>query len=227
MSRIKITVNDSINCKPDVAIINMNVSLEKETIEDLNECYNKLVNKIKHLIKVCELSDENLSLGYMQFNKSLRDIKHEKGGLFTDKTSFSTKEIVGYTLTTTLQYKIDINNKDVYKLYSLLLSVKYIKSTLCFDCENTDIYKDKLLENLLNKAKHKVDIIATTSGMSVKRMLDVDYSVNRVNVYYNDYSLDSMECSDKDFSSIQELAGSTKKMGYDISDSITVTYELE
>ena len=227
MTKLKVTVNDTINCKPDTATIDMSISAVMSSMEDLNKYYNDILDRLKKTLHEFGMSESDLVLGKLNFSKKFKSVKHESKNPFSiGSTTYYDNEFDGYSLNTKLSYATDIDNSQISKLYIKLLGFKEINSSLSFSCEDLESYKDELLENLMLKARHKADIIADVSGLEVEGVIDVDYSVSSVNICYNNYNTDFDYGGDACEDSICDLIDEADKLGQDISDSITVTFSL-
>lgn len=229
MTKLKISVSDSLNCKPDTATLRLVISATMNDIESLKKMYSSILDNLNSCLDKYNLSKSDLVLGRLDFNKVTRRVTHEKGSLFGGSDSYVTDEFVGYSLSTFISYSTSIDNRNISKVYVNMLQLKNVSCHLDFSCEDIEKYKDELLEKLMLKARSKADIIAKASGLKVGEVVDVDYSVSRVSVFYNSYAMDeddcSFDCCEVD-NSISDFIDDTSKKGQDISDNITVVFSL-
>lgn len=106
-------------------------------------------------------------------------------------------------------------NKRV-RTFNSFVTVSY---SYCLD--DTETYKDKLLEKLVDLARNKADILARASGLSISGISKI---------YYNkpDYgnTMYGMRCADMS-NSLQSVVGTEMAKPITLSDSVTVVYKTK
>lgn len=239
---LKLSIYDSIEVKPDKAIINININSEKEneTFSDNKKALSvgeSTVEKALKIIKSFNIKDDAIDTGRLNINAKFEYTEKCKqtNGLFGKELEKTSKSVIaGYNFKCLISVKLDSDDERIVKLYCSLVNNKYMRDIrVDFITENTDTYYDKLLEKIIDKARHQAHIIAKASYKSVENISNISVGARSYDVNYASFSncvvYDDCECiSDDSFEDsvnthIEAMANTTKFMG----ETISFEYKLK
>ncbi len=150
--------------KPDLAVINLGVTTEEETVSEVMQENTRIMNDIIEALKEDALSDENIKT--KQFNLSPRYEWRTKSDYIEGE-----RILVGYQITQTLEARIS----DFDKIGAIIQKAADLGANqigaLTFIIEDEDIIKNELREEAIAQAKGKAKELASQLGVSLKRII--------------------------------------------------------
>lgn len=223
---LNITVEDSIVCQPDTAIVEFTYFNKNINIEGLRKAFETFTSNLRATIDEIGLNRDNLEIGRLNFSKEYKNVLVEKTAFLGNKTEkVNERRPDGYSLSCTIRYIGSIEDKGITELYLKLFVSSSFSVVLKFECRDIEKYKDTLLEKLLSKGQHKAELVAKSCGLSNIKLQHTDFSVRKTTVSYS--SLDCFEYSDYcDDSALEDFIDETSKQGREVTDNLTLTYEI-
>ena len=214
MSKITVQVSDSISVAPDTIVMNMCVNYESKQYDS---AFNKGVALCKQILDILSKYTNRVELGSKYVYERKKKVESKKG----DKlTTYYRK--CGYTFDTLVTAKF---SQDFDKLNDLLNELEEfggsytVNFSYCLD--DTELYRNKLLEHLMSLASTKASIIAKASGLELKGISNIQY--NKQNWDTSTYGLRCVN----NLSDSNSIIGTETAKPIVLTDFVTVTYKTK
>lgn len=227
-----VSAEDEMLVKPDTVIISTIITGICDTYSNSADKGTENVANARKLFLECGLKDDSVKITRLTVNEERTRVEDEVKKDFKRTVEVSYK-LLGYRYSAHVDIKLPIDDELVTKAYGIVInSDLFSGSSINYTLENDEEHYDKLLSRIVKKARHKADIIAEASGMKVKSVKDIDYSVSRLNVNFNRYkgasfgSALNYECASYN-SSAEAVIGSECADDIKISDNITARFIME
>ena len=219
---LKLTVEDSVMCSPDTAIISFNFGKKMDTIEELETSFDECIETLKEIIRSnLALDESKLEIGSLYFRQVNKNVTVEKTNSETNEVEKTKEErFDGYTLNCAIKYVDKITNKGVYDFYTTLMENVPFSISMNFECRNLENYKDDLLKKLIKKGKDKANLIAQEYDCDEVVLKKMDFSATKNNVFFNEYKRNSLERG------ISNFLDEVNKRDIELKDSLTLEYEM-
>ena len=219
MSKITVQVSDSISVAPDTIVMNMCVNYESKQY-DL--AFNKGVALCKQILDVLSKYTNRVELG----SKYVYERKQKVESKEDNKTTTS-YEKCGYTFDTLVTAKFP---QDFNKMGNLLNELEEFKGSFTvhfsYGLDDTELYKNRLLEHLMNLASTKATVLAKASGLTIKGVSNIQYNKPVENMSY--YSYNSFCDEDSfDVDGFGDVMNVENAKQITLTDSVTVTYKVK
>lgn len=220
--KLKLTVEDSVMCSPDTAIISFNFGKKMDSIEELEKSFNECVETLKEIIKSnLALNESKLEIGNLYFKQLTKNVMVEKTNTESNEVEKMNEERPnGYSLNCTIKYEDKITNKGVYDFYISLIETIPFSVSMNFECRNLESYKDELLKKLIKKGKDKANLIAQEYGCEDVVLKKMDFSSTKNNVCFEGYRKTSLERG------ISNFLDEVNKREIELKDSLYLEYNL-
>ena len=214
MSKITVQVSDSISVAPDTIVMNMCVNYESKQYDLAS---NKGVALCKQILDVLSKYTNRVELG----SKYVYERKQKVESKEDNKTTTS-YEKCGYTFDTLVTAKFP---QDFNKMGNLLNELEEFKGSFTvhfsYGLDDTELYKNRLLEHLMNLASTKATVLAKASGLTIKGVSNIQYSKQNW-----DTSTYGLRCTNN-FSDSNSVIGTEMAKPIVLTDSVTVTYKTK
>lgn len=219
MSKITVQVSDSISVAPDTIVMNMCVNYESKQY-DL--AFNKGVALCKQILDVLSKYTNRVELG----SKYVYERKQKVESKEDNKTTTS-YEKCGYTFDTLVTAKFP---QDFNKMGNLLNELEEFKGSFTvhfsYGLDDTELYKNRLLEHLMNLASTKATVLAKASGLTIKGVSSIQYNKPVENMSY--YSYNSFCDEDSfDVDGFGDVMNVENAKQITLTDSVTVSYKVK
>ncbi len=211
---IRVTGNGKLNIRPNLTKVSLVV---KGKSEKFDEAVNKSsidTDKLKSII-------ESLGFDRKDIKTVSLDVDPDYES-YTDKDGSYRKRFIGYKYAHRMYIEFPIDNK---RLSSLVYS--FVKSNLSpeFSIDYTigsarrEEYRVKIIEQSVQNAKDKADVLARSAGVKLGDIINIDYSDKAIDFYSRsmDYSLEGAK-----------LLSSEASIDFDIEpDDIAITDNVD
>lgn len=214
---LKVTGTANILVPVDTITIHITNSDTKKTYENsLNSSKNALI-EFKKQLHLNGFNEKDLKTVNFNINTDYENYKDNKGNY--------KKRFLGYKYYQSMKLSFKLNNS---KLTQVLTSLNTIKGNtefyLDYKIENTEKFKNELLIKAIENTKNKAEILANTSGVTLEKIININYSFNETN------------------NSISPFRGENKILGTKLSsdsllninpedlkfkDTVTITWEIK
>ena len=236
-----ISVSDNLKVKPDTAV--MNIIIGNRDDNDLCNTYEEAskigAEKMANLVST--IKNLGVQQDYIKVNRLIVSPvytnvtnKKENNSLFGSKeseTSYS-KKLIGYSYNSKIILKIPVSEANIAKVYCKMASDESAKS-VCIDyiLVDTETWHDKLLEKIIEKARHKAEIIAKASDMKVDKIKNINLNP-RNRGFGSVLKMNSFECDDCSFDESFEENISTSldimaNSEQEISENLEISFKLK
>lgn len=227
-----VSAEDEMLVRPDTVIISTIITGMCDTYSNSADKGTESVANARKLFLECGLKDDSVKITRLTVNEERTRVEDEVKKDYKRTVEVSYK-LLGYRYSAHVDIKLPIDDELVTKAYGIVInSDLFSGSSINYTLENDEEHYDKLLSRIVKKARHKADIIAEASGMKIKSVKDIDYSVSRLNVSFNRYkgasfgSALNYECASYN-SSAEAVIGSECADDIKISDNITARFIME
>lgn len=214
MSKITVQVTDTLSVVPDTIVLYLSINYKNK---QYNSCFNEGVGYCKSIMDILAKYSNRVEIGNKYVTEDKKRVETKKG----DTSSVSYRR-VGYTFNTliTVKFSSEFDKLD-YLTKELESFNSFLTMSYSYCLDDTETYKDKLLEKLVDLARKKADILAKASGLSISGISEI---------YYNkpDYgnTMYGMRCADMS-NSLQSVVGTEMAKPITLSDSVTVIYKTK
>lgn len=200
---IVVSANATMDFKVDY--INMYLDLNK-TLNTYEECVNDSKKASSYLSKFV------LKLGFN--DKDLKLLNFDIQPSFDNKDHTS---VVGYRYHQSYKLSFDFDTIFLGKVIDYFQTSEYpILFNLAFSLKNSKSCKDKVLKEAIKEAKNKAKVIASSLGLKIIDIANVEYGSNNHNYErVNSYAKSAMALSDFTPEDIS------------ITDKVTITFNVE
>ena len=206
-----ITGKGKVSANPDLAIIRL-------PVENYNMRYSNAVKELNSIVN--QLRKALVQLGIEKENIKTRDFKVDNVAEY-DKVR-KAKIIKGYNAQHDLVLEIPLHNKLINQIINKVSEIdETIAIQINFSVREKEEYLQRLLQNAFEEAKKKASIIAESSGISLKEIVNINYSFS--DIYF-------ISETSADYNSIrydQDYSADLNPKDIDMSENVTITWRIE
>ena len=174
---------------PDLAIINISVSIVKEKFDDALDSMNDLIDELKGSLQ--NIGFEENDLKTITFNIEQKYDYVEKGIINKEYKN----KFVGFQINHNLKLEFDFDNNKLSEVFHCLKNFdEKLEFRLHFSVKDKENMKKEVLINATENAKYKAEILAEASSAKLGDLIKIDYDwvdfnfVSRTNLdVYDDY----------------------------------------
>ncbi len=113
-----------------------------------------------------------------------------------DKNGNSVLIFIGYEVEHSLKVAFDFDMKKLSEVLSVIaISKAKPKVDISFTLKEDGEIKEEVLRNASNNARKKAEILVSTSGLKLGKLISIDYSWKDIELYSDTYYCDSMPIS--------------------------------
>ncbi len=217
-----VTVNGEgkISAKPDIALISLSVESAGKTVKEVTLDNNNKMNKVIAEVKALGVKAEDITTtGYNLYPR------YSDSYVISPITSVKeakTPEIIGYTLSQSVQVKVrDLSKVDDVLDKGILAGANQVGG-LSFDIDDTGKIKAAAREQAFQKAREKAEAMAQAAGVKLGRVVTFSESYNNYPLYSN-YAM-NLRTADM---AAEAVAPSIEAGSKDLNVNVSVTYEIE
>ena len=217
MRTIRITGKGQIKVKPDMTRLTI-------TLEDNYREYSETLKHSSEATK--QIKDLFLAFG---FEKSR--LKTLSFNIDTEYKNYkehddSKRIFVGYSYRQVLKIEFDSDNKLLGKiLYALANSPLHPEFRISYTVKDPEAAKNRLLSKAMQDAKEKAFVLSQAADVTLKDIQSIDYSFVELDFQVN--SIQNMLPSKASVPSMQDYDIEIEPDDIDVTDSVTVVWELE
>lgn len=217
MRTIRITGKGQIKVKPDMTRLTI-------TLEDTYREYSETLKHSSEATK--QIKDLFLAFG---FEKSrLKTLSFNVDTEYKNYSEHDTYKriFVGYSYRQVLKIEFDSDNKLLGKiLYALANSPLHPEFRISYTVKNPEAAKNRLLSKAMQDAKKKALVLSQAADVTLKDIQSIDYSFGELDLQIN--SVQNMLPSKASVPSIQDYHIEIEPDDIDVTDSVTVIWEIE
>ncbi|WP_202982427.1 SIMPL domain-containing protein [Sharpea azabuensis] len=217
MRTIRITGKGQIKVKPDMTRLTI-------TLEDTYREYSETLKHSSEAIK--QIKDLFLAFG---FEKSrLKTLSFNVDTEYKNYSEHDTYKriFVGYSYRQVLKIEFDSDNKLLGKiLYALANSPLHPEFRISYTVKDPEAAKNRLLSKAMQDAKKKALVLSQAADVTLKDIQSIDYSFGELDLQIN--SVQNMLPSKASVPSIQDYHIEIEPDDIDVTDSVTVIWEIE
>ena len=208
-----------MSAAPDLLVIELNL----EVIEP--EYDKAMLVATEHLdalrAAVVAVGHDRKSLKTTQFNVNT------KYDSYRDKSNNWKQKFIGYSCTHGLRLEFDLDMKKLgVTLGAIADCPPKPKIGIKFSVKDTSTVSEQLLQSAIENAKQKADVLTTAAGVKLGAIKRIDYNWNEHHLYsQTDVCL--MESVTDYLESPRALAMDIEPEDIDVSDTVTVVWEIE
>lgn len=217
MRTIRITGKGQIKVKPDMTRLTI-------TLEDNCREYSETLKHSSEATK--QIKDLFLAFG---FEKSR--LKTLSFNIDTEYKNYKEHDdykriFVGYSYRQVLKIEFDSDNKLLGKiLYALANSPLHPEFRISYTVKDPEAAKNRLLSKAMQDAKEKAFVLSQAADVTLKDIQSIDYSFAELDFQIN--SIQNMLPSKASVPSIQDYDIEIEPDDIDVTDSVTVVWEIE
>lgn len=217
MRTIRITGKGQIKVKPDMTRLTI-------TLEDTYREYSETLKHSSEATK--QIKDLFLAFG---FEKSrLKTLSFNVDTEYKNYSEHNTYKriFVGYSYRQVLKIEFDSDNKLLGKiLYALANSPLHPEFRISYTVKDPEVAKNRLLSKAMQDAKKKALVLSQAADVTLKDIQSIDYSFGELDLQIN--SVQNMLPSKASVPSIQDYDIEIEPDDIDVTDSVTVIWEIE
>ena len=217
MRTIRITGKGQIKVKPDMTRLTI-------TLEDNYREYSETLKHSSEATK--QIKDLFLAFG---FEKSR--LKTMSFNIDTEYKNYKEHDdykriFVGYSYRQVLKIEFDSDNKLLGKiLYALANSPLHPEFRISYTVNDPEAAKNRLLSKAMQDAKEKAFVLSQAADVTLKDIQSIDYSFVELDFQVN--SIQNMLPSKASVPSMQDYDIEIEPDDIDVTDSVTVVWEIE
>lgn len=217
MRTIRITGKGQIKVKPDMTRLTI-------TLEDTYREYSETLKHSSEATK--QIKDLFLAFG---FEKSR--LKTLSFNIDTEYKNYKEHDdykriFVGYSYRQVLKIEFDSDNKLLGKiLYALANSPLHPEFRISYTVKDPEAAKNRLLSKAMQDAKEKAFVLSQAADVTLKDIQSIDYSFVELDFQVN--SIQNMLPSKASVPSMQDYDIEIEPDDIDVTDSVTVVWEIE
>ena len=217
MRTIRITGKGQIKVKPDMTRLTI-------TLEDNYREYSETLKHSSEATK--QIKDLFLAFG---FEKSR--LKTLSFNIDTEYKNYKEHDdykriFVGYSYRQVLKIEFDSDNKLLGKiLYAIANSPLHPEFRISYTVKDPEAAKNRLLSKAMQDAKEKAFVLSQAADVTLKDIQSIDYSFVELDFQVN--SIQNMLPSKASVPSMQDYDIEIEPDDIDVTDSVTVVWEIE
>lgn len=214
---LKVTGTASILVPVDTITIHITNSDTKKTYENsLNSSKAALIEFKKQLL-LKGFNEKDLKTVSFNINTNYENYKDNNGNY--------KKRFLGYKYSHSMKLSFRLNDS---KLVDVLTSLNTIKGNVNFyldyKIEDTEKFKNELLIKAIENTKNKAEILANTSGVTLEKIININYSFNEPNNFISPFRGENKILGAK-MSSDSLLTINPEDLKF--KDTVTITWEIK
>ena len=207
-----ITGKGKVAINPDTVIIKFPLECRNidygKTVSELNN----LVNKLKKIVVLCGIAETELKTTDFRVDTNTKWNKNTE-----------VYDFIGYKAEHDLLIEYPLDNSVTNKLLSSLIKLDLkLDFKISFGVKDKDSCMASLIENAILNAKNKANIIAKASVISLKEIININYSF--VDIYFqSDTVLESTNIVSESNAMFPDI----NPAEINLTESITITWKIE
>ncbi|MGO2119044.1 MAG: SIMPL domain-containing protein [Fusobacterium sp.] len=214
---LKVTGSANILVPVDTITIHITNSDTQKTYENsLNSSKTALI-EFKKQLHLNGFNKKDLKTVNFNINTDYENYKDNNGNY--------KKRFLGYKYYHSMKLSFKLNDS---KLTQVLTSLNTIKGNtefyLDYKIEDTEKFKNELLIKAIENTKNKAKILANTSGVTLERISNIDYSFNETNNFISPFRGENKILGAK-MSSDSLLTINPEDLKF--KDTVTITWEIK
>lgn len=233
-TELDMNVTDSIKVLPDTLEFKVLVGNNEESLENSYEkavlVGTEAVNRVMEVIQSFGVTEkENLKQRALNINAVYTHVyvEDKKRTLGTNRVERSYENrLVGYKYEAVIEISLPVENENKSKLYCKLNSLNEVVSVdLKYSIKEIEKWHDELIEKLIDKARHKANVIAEASMLEVESIAEINMNSNYGN-YSRGVQMDGMCFMNSAENSVNEYMKGLENTEKEIKESINVKFIL-
>ena len=210
MRTLRITGKAVLSERPDTFIINFPI---QEICGDHIDAMERLNAKVERLRDI--LSNNNLDPKLLK-TSSFSVGKEKKWNSKSDEYIN-----LGYKASHSVSIELPLNQELMNNiLLDLATQDLDIEFNIDFVLKDTKTLIERLIKNAIENAKENAELIATSTGVKLKEIINIDYSFNEIRFIHSDLDMCLLESSEISLPDIEPNDVEAEK-------TITITWSLE
>lgn len=214
---LKVTGSANILVPVDTITIHITNSDTQKTYENsLNSSKTALI-EFKKQLHLNGFNKKDLKTVNFNINTDYENYKDNNGNY--------KKRFLGYKYYHSMKLSFKLNDS---KFTQVLTSLNTIKGNtefyLDYKIEDTEKFKNELLIKAIENTKNKAKILANTSGVTLERISNIDYSFNETNNFISPFRIENKILGAK-MSSDSLLNINPEDLKF--KDTVTITWEIK
>jgi len=208
-----ITGKGKVSARPDIAYIQFPV-----VATDVN--YRMAVKKLDTKVKALRrcITENGLDKN---------DLKTSDYRVDTKNTYIKSREVYQFShfeASHRLELEIPFKNELINSLINGIMKLEgHIEFRISFGVKDKEIYKKQLLEDAIGNAKANAAIIAKAAKVTLKEILNINYSLSEIVFRTQPYSVSDSEISEASYDVYPDL----NPDDIDVAENITLTWRIE
>lgn len=214
---LKVTGTANILVPVDTITIHITNSDTKKTYENSLNSSKAALIEFKKQLHLNGFNEKDLKTVNFNINTDYENYKDNNGNY--------KKRFLGYKYYQSMKLSFKLNDS---KLTQVLTSLNTIKGNtefyLDYKIEDTEKFKNKLLIKAIENTKNKAEILANTSGVTLEKIINIDYSFNETNNFISPFRGENKILGAK-MSSDSLLNINPEDLKF--KDTVTITWEIK
>jgi len=209
-----ITGIGKLSVNPDLVIIRFPLETQNFNYAIAVDDLNRLVNLLRDMIEPLGLDRKELKT---QDFRVVKDTKYNKtNGLY---------EFIGFTARHSLILEIPMDNSLTNKIITSIIKLdSRIEFKISFGIKDKESCLQSLIENAIKNAKEKATIIAKTSDVTLREILNINYSFSDI-LFHSDTDL--FYDSDCNSEVCEKSMPDINPSDIEMNENITITWRIE
>ncbi|GAA4295476.1 SIMPL domain-containing protein [Nibribacter koreensis] len=211
---LKITGKGTLAVAPDILILSFEAEAHKWDYEKTINSLNKKVDTLRALLE---------AEGIPRTNLKTKDFRVRKETIYNKATSVY--DFNGYGATHSLEVELPLEKVLINKVLSQLASnLQDLDFNIAFGVKDASAHQQQLIQLGIAKAKENATLIATTTGVELQEILEIDYSFRELVIRsqrYDNVLYESSMAMETSPSYVDFEADDIK-----VSETITITWRI-
>ena len=208
---LRITGQGKVAVKPDLILFNFPVSVLNEDYEMALELLNERVSKLRNLVERAGIDIDGLKTTNYRIS---RDTRYDRD---TEEHVF-----IGFRASHDIRLELPFDKKVVGEfIRTLSRHFQELDFRISFTAYQTEDLKRQLIENAIQNARQSAEHIAKASGITLKEILNIDFSFQEL--YLREESIIDSDMIQHDAMAMAEI----NPEDIEADKNITVTWRIE
>lgn len=223
---IKVTGKGKISVKPDTIKIDITQESVEKTYEKAIAKSAEEKNKLSGSLSNLGFAEDALKTAYFSI-----DTNEERYQEMITKI-WKTK-VVGYKYVHKMILEFPLDNDILGKVLFLLMHCSgKPEFRISYTVADPDSVKDELLQRAISDSRHKAEVLAASSGVTLGNIQTIDYSWDQIDIINKNVGYGSYDYEEGDFGEYDPPIGAgTIDIGIaaddiDVTDTVTVVWEI-
>lgn len=216
---LKVTGKGKLSVKPDRIRLAMEISDTRTSYEELLRLSADIVEKLKDCIESAGF--ERSELKTTNFNMNT---KYEN---YQDKDRSWKSRFAGYEFHHGLKLEFDAQSELLGKaLYALTRTDACPEFRIIYTVKDSEAAKNALLEDAVADAGNKAEVLARAAGVKLGNIMNIDYSWNKLEIEAQPMRMMKNAMMASDNAAEQAYNIDIEPADIDVSDNVTVIWEI-